>query len=86
MASDAEDNISLQPTTPYNDKFFYPAGPSVYDPWDGYNMTPHASLVDGRSLHDQNHGSLYRSTTAHNDAVTGGSSHERPRTPASPPA
>ena len=86
MASDTDDKISPQPTTPYNDNNFYPAYPSVYDPWDGYNMTPNMGPIDGTSFHNQNHGRVNWSTSASIDVDTGGSRRKRPRNSASPPA
>ena len=52
MTSDTDEQIRPRPATLYNDINSYPADPSVYDNWDGYNMTSNFGPIDETSLHN----------------------------------
>lgn len=88
IPSNTDDKDSTQPTTPFNDNTFYPADPSIYGPWNGYNITPSPAFSDQKLFHHKSNEMSDWSANPQLHTALGptGSTLKRPRDSASSPA
>ena len=79
---------STQSTTPFSDHNAYPAGPSVYDPWNAYDVTTDTAHSGQEIFQYNSNNKAYRPprTLSNVDGSSIGHTLKRPRGPESPTA